>query len=61
LVDSNTILEQQTASIFRAGNASPALNMEAVVSFETLVTFYQTRLYRIVQDRNVVLIYQPTY
>jgi hypothetical protein len=53
-----TILEQKTASIFKAENASYIQKKEAVVSFETWVTISHTIHRHIVGDRNLVLIYQ---
>lgn len=53
-----TILEKQIASIFRAENASYIRKTEAVVSFKTLVTISHTIHRHIVEDRNLVLIYQ---
>ena len=52
-----TILEQQTASIFRAENASSVRKNEAVVPFKTLVTVSHTTHRHVVEDRNPVLIF----
>ena len=49
-----TILEQQTASIFRAENASSVRKNEAVVPFKTLVTVSHTTHRHVVEDRNPV-------
>jgi len=52
-----TILEQQTASIFRAENAYSIRKKESVVSFKTLVTISHTVHRHIVDDRNLVLLH----